>query len=244
MALIKCAECGREVSDKAATCPGCGCPIAPTVTSAPSPDPSPTTDPSTSAPPESTAESPKQTQDVPTAPQSVVPPELPATGNKPLSPAVVITGLAAAILAIVAIAFPPVGGAICGAIVWVAIYCLIAALSLMFAARRFGKFPLGFEAAYVTMFIASMLSFVIAVLVALLLPRSDEPITIQSHPVVVLGVLACGMIIQATTIQTRHRVSGKTAFKVTLISSAFLFGVVFLVVFIIALLVPLLSRRS
>jgi DNA-directed RNA polymerase subunit RPC12/RpoP len=28
MALIKCAECGREVSDKAAACPGCGAPIA------------------------------------------------------------------------------------------------------------------------------------------------------------------------------------------------------------------------
>lgn len=28
MALIKCEECGREVSDKAASCPGCGAPIA------------------------------------------------------------------------------------------------------------------------------------------------------------------------------------------------------------------------
>ena len=28
MALIKCGECGREVSDKALTCPGCGAPIA------------------------------------------------------------------------------------------------------------------------------------------------------------------------------------------------------------------------
>lgn len=27
MALIKCSECGREVSDKATTCPHCGCPI-------------------------------------------------------------------------------------------------------------------------------------------------------------------------------------------------------------------------
>ena len=26
MALIKCPECGREISDKAASCPGCGCP--------------------------------------------------------------------------------------------------------------------------------------------------------------------------------------------------------------------------
>ena len=26
MALIKCAECGREISDKAAACPGCGAP--------------------------------------------------------------------------------------------------------------------------------------------------------------------------------------------------------------------------
>jgi uncharacterized membrane protein YvbJ len=28
MALIKCTECGREVSDKALTCPACGNPIA------------------------------------------------------------------------------------------------------------------------------------------------------------------------------------------------------------------------
>ena len=28
MALIKCPECGKEISDKASTCPSCGCPIA------------------------------------------------------------------------------------------------------------------------------------------------------------------------------------------------------------------------
>jgi hypothetical protein len=28
MALIKCSECNREISDKAATCPGCGAPVA------------------------------------------------------------------------------------------------------------------------------------------------------------------------------------------------------------------------
>ncbi len=28
MALIKCEECGKEVSDKATSCPNCGCPIA------------------------------------------------------------------------------------------------------------------------------------------------------------------------------------------------------------------------
>ena len=28
MALIKCSECGKEVSDKAQSCPNCGCPIA------------------------------------------------------------------------------------------------------------------------------------------------------------------------------------------------------------------------
>lgn len=27
MALIKCSECGHEVSDKASACPNCGCPI-------------------------------------------------------------------------------------------------------------------------------------------------------------------------------------------------------------------------
>ena len=27
MALIKCPECGREISDKAPQCPHCGCPI-------------------------------------------------------------------------------------------------------------------------------------------------------------------------------------------------------------------------
>lgn len=28
MALIKCPECGREISDKAVSCPGCGCPAS------------------------------------------------------------------------------------------------------------------------------------------------------------------------------------------------------------------------
>ena len=28
MALVKCTECGKEVSDRATTCPNCGCPIA------------------------------------------------------------------------------------------------------------------------------------------------------------------------------------------------------------------------
>lgn len=27
MALIKCPECGKEISDRASTCPNCGCPI-------------------------------------------------------------------------------------------------------------------------------------------------------------------------------------------------------------------------
>ena len=30
MAMIKCPECGREISDRAAACPGCGCPISST----------------------------------------------------------------------------------------------------------------------------------------------------------------------------------------------------------------------
>ena len=28
MALIECSECGRQVSDRAVSCPGCGAPIA------------------------------------------------------------------------------------------------------------------------------------------------------------------------------------------------------------------------
>ena len=31
MALIKCSECGKEISSKAAACPYCGCPIESTV---------------------------------------------------------------------------------------------------------------------------------------------------------------------------------------------------------------------
>ena len=27
MALLKCPECGKDVSDKAAACPQCGCPV-------------------------------------------------------------------------------------------------------------------------------------------------------------------------------------------------------------------------
>lgn len=34
MAMTKCRECGREVSDQAAACPGCGAPIAPREVSA------------------------------------------------------------------------------------------------------------------------------------------------------------------------------------------------------------------
>ena len=30
MALIKCPECGKEISDKAGACPHCGCPIGST----------------------------------------------------------------------------------------------------------------------------------------------------------------------------------------------------------------------
>lgn len=29
MALIKCPECGKEISDKATACPNCGCPVIP-----------------------------------------------------------------------------------------------------------------------------------------------------------------------------------------------------------------------
>lgn len=28
MALIKCPECGKQISDRAASCPNCGCPIS------------------------------------------------------------------------------------------------------------------------------------------------------------------------------------------------------------------------
>lgn len=35
MALISCSECGKEVSDKAAACPGCGAPIAAIAIAAP-----------------------------------------------------------------------------------------------------------------------------------------------------------------------------------------------------------------
>lgn len=30
MALIKCPECGKEISDRASSCPNCGCPISQT----------------------------------------------------------------------------------------------------------------------------------------------------------------------------------------------------------------------
>ncbi len=35
MSLIKCSECGKEISDKAITCPSCGNPLAPVTTSTP-----------------------------------------------------------------------------------------------------------------------------------------------------------------------------------------------------------------
>lgn len=31
MALIKCPECGKEISDKAVSCPNCGCPLKETI---------------------------------------------------------------------------------------------------------------------------------------------------------------------------------------------------------------------
>lgn len=31
MALIKCAECGKEISDRAESCPNCGCPVGESV---------------------------------------------------------------------------------------------------------------------------------------------------------------------------------------------------------------------
>ena len=33
MALIKCPECGKEISDKASSCPNCGCPLSEMITS-------------------------------------------------------------------------------------------------------------------------------------------------------------------------------------------------------------------
>lgn len=47
MALVKCSECGREVSDKAAACPQCGAPVA---ARAASPAPPPAPPPPTVAP--------------------------------------------------------------------------------------------------------------------------------------------------------------------------------------------------
>ena len=41
MSLIKCPECGREISDKAVACPGCGCPSSEWRTPAPAPVPRP-----------------------------------------------------------------------------------------------------------------------------------------------------------------------------------------------------------
>ena len=38
MSLIKCPECGKEVSDKASTCPNCGGPLTPSVQNAPTKD--------------------------------------------------------------------------------------------------------------------------------------------------------------------------------------------------------------
>ena len=50
MAIIKCAECGRDISDAAAACPGCGHPLKPNAESsrAPAVTPQPATAKSTS----------------------------------------------------------------------------------------------------------------------------------------------------------------------------------------------------
>ncbi|MBN8427531.1 MAG: zinc ribbon domain-containing protein [Xanthomonadales bacterium] len=36
MALIKCSECGKEISDRAGACPGCGAPVNGSTATAPS----------------------------------------------------------------------------------------------------------------------------------------------------------------------------------------------------------------
>lgn len=41
MALIKCTECGKEISDKAITCPNCGCPVNPVNAATDNPVPTP-----------------------------------------------------------------------------------------------------------------------------------------------------------------------------------------------------------
>lgn len=38
MALTKCKECDKEISDQAAACPNCGCPIKPVVVNNPKQD--------------------------------------------------------------------------------------------------------------------------------------------------------------------------------------------------------------
>jgi len=52
MALIRCAECGNEISDKASACPRCGAPVGSGV--APAPPPAPAT-PAPSAPQQATS---------------------------------------------------------------------------------------------------------------------------------------------------------------------------------------------
>lgn len=39
MAMIKCSECGKDISDKAALCIGCGAPLSPTITTEPVAEP-------------------------------------------------------------------------------------------------------------------------------------------------------------------------------------------------------------
>lgn len=36
MALIKCSECGKDISDRAGACPGCGAPVSGSAATAPS----------------------------------------------------------------------------------------------------------------------------------------------------------------------------------------------------------------
>ena len=41
MALIKCPECGKEISDQATACPNCGCPVKQSTTPISNPQTSP-----------------------------------------------------------------------------------------------------------------------------------------------------------------------------------------------------------
>lgn len=124
MSLVKCSECGREISDKAAACPGCGAPVTPAIDYPAVPSSYPPPPPSASDDYFSDATTPSEPPPIP-SPAGVpygFPPPPPTQEAKPgVSPvgiAGVVLGIASMLMPYFASVFLVPAAFICGAITY------------------------------------------------------------------------------------------------------------------------------